>query len=139
MNRPLSAIAGGAAGMALLSVMLVMFEVETRSQIGLFDVIARFVGLPGQTALGFILFALAGIFAWPLLFISLENYLPLWPDPAVRGMGFAVAFWVIFIVLGRGSLTGPILLMYGVTTLLAHLAYGFTLGAVYASLSESHQ
>ncbi|MFC6731192.1 DUF6789 family protein [Haladaptatus sp. GCM10025707] len=26
--------------------------------------------------------------------------------------------------------------MYGITTLLAHLAYGFTLGAVYARLSE---
>ncbi|WP_218836348.1 DUF6789 family protein [Halorarum salinum] len=135
MNKPTSAVLGGAAGVAVLSVALLLIEVETRSRIGLFDVVARFVGVPGNQALGFLLFVAAGTFAWPLLFVALEAYLPLGPDPAIRGVGFAIPLWVAFVVLGRGDLSGAILVVYGVLTLFAHVAYGFTLGAVYGRLS----
>ncbi|MFC7044073.1 DUF6789 family protein [Halobacteriaceae archaeon GCM10025711] len=130
-----SALAGGAAGMAVMTVVLVLLEVQTRSEVGLFAVVARFVGMPGQIFLGFVLFVVAGLLAWPLLFLALEPYLPLGPDPAVRAMVLTAGLWVAFVLAGRGDLSGPILVVYVAVTLLAHLAYGFTLGAVYARLA----
>ncbi|WP_435063036.1 DUF6789 family protein [Halobaculum sp. EA56] len=135
MNKPLSAVIGGATGTAVLTVALLVIEVETRSRIGLFEVVARFVGVGDNVALGFVLFVLAGTVAWPLVFVGLEAYLPMGPDPALRGAGFALPLWVAFVLLGRGDLSGAILIVFGVLTLFAHVAYGFTLGSVYGRLS----
>lgn len=135
LRHPLSAIAGGVAGMAVMTVLLLLLEVETREQIGIFDAVARFAGLPGNVFLGFVLFVLAGGIAWPLLFLALGDYIPTGPDPANRGAVFATVLWVAFVVLGRGDISGPLLVIYAVFTLLAHLAYGFILGAVYGRLT----
>lgn len=135
MNKPTSAVIGGGVAAAVLSVILLVIDVETRSQIGIFEVVARFVGMPGNLVLGFVLFFAAGTFAWPLIFVALESYLPIGPDPAIRGMGFALPLWVAFVVLGRGDLSGAILVVYTVLTLFAHLVYGFVLGAVYGYYS----
>lgn len=135
MNRPTAALGGGVAGTAVLSLLLLLLEVETRSVIGIFDVIARFVRMPGSPAVGFVVFLAAGVVAWPLLFVALERYLPGGPDPARRGLVFATALWVAFVVLGRGDIHGHLLIVYVAFTLLAHLAYGFALGAVYAWLT----
>ncbi|WP_267644209.1 DUF6789 family protein [Haloarchaeobius amylolyticus] len=132
---PVAAIAGGLAGVTVMSVLFVVFEVQTRTQMELFQVVARFAGVPGRVYVGFALFVVAGTVAWPLLFVALETYVPLELDPAAAGMGFATVLWLAFVVTGRGSLTGAILLVYAVSTLIAHLAYGFTLGAVYAHLT----
>lgn len=122
--------------MGLMSVLLLMFEVETRSQVGLFDAVARFVGVPGETFLGFVLFVLVGVFAWPLLFMALEDHIP-WPqEHAARGVLFACTLWLLFVYLGKGSISGPLLVVYIGFTLVAHVAYGFTLGAVYARLAD---
>ncbi|WP_129114571.1 DUF6789 family protein [Halegenticoccus tardaugens] len=136
MNRPLSAIAGGVAGISVMSVLLLLLEVETREAIGLFEAVARFVGMPGNQFLGVIIFLVAGAVAWPLLFLALEDYLPGGPDPATRGMAFASVLWIAFVIAGRGDIGGPLFVVYAGLTLVAHLAYGFTLGAVYARLSS---
>ncbi|MFC6961259.1 DUF6789 family protein [Halocatena marina] len=138
MNRPSSAIAGGIAGTAILSLLMILLEVQTRSQVHIFDAIARFVGLPNNILIGFVLFVAAGVFAWPLLFIALEPYIPRGPDPAARGIVFAFVLWLAFVIAGRGSIGWPLIIVYAGLTLLAHLAYGFTLGAVYASLREEN-
>lgn len=137
MNRPFSAIAGGVAGTAVLSLLMILTEVQTRSQIEIFEVIARFVGLPGRIVIGFALFVVAGVFAWPLLFVALEPYIPRGPDPAARGLVFAFVLWIAFVITGRGEIDWPLLVVYAGLTLLAHLAYGFTLGAVYAFLRDA--
>lgn len=137
MNRGPSAVAGGVVGTTVMSVMLLLLEVETRSTMELFDVVARFIGLPGDPALGFALFAAAGVVAWPLLFLALERYLPRGPDPAARGVVFGTILWVPFVITGRGDIDGPLLVFFGVYTLFAHWLYGFTLGAVYSRLLES--
>ncbi|WP_435360475.1 DUF6789 family protein [Haloarchaeobius sp. DFWS5] len=133
--RPLAAIAGGVAGVTVMTVLFVIFEVQTRTEMELFEVVARFAGVPGHVYIGFALFVAAGVLAWPLLFVALESYIPLTLDPAAAGMGFAIVLWLAFVITGRGSLSGVILLVYAVSTLIAHLAYGFTLGAVYAHLT----
>lgn len=134
MNRPLAAIAGGFSGTAVLTVLLLLFEVETRSQIGMFEVVARFVGVPGNTTVGFVLFVLAGTVAWPLLFVALEESVPV-ADPAIKGMALGAALWIPFVILGRGDLAGAIVFAFGGLTLVAHLAYGYVTGAVYARLT----
>lgn len=136
MNRPASAVAGGVVGTVVMSTFLLLLEVETREAIPVFEVIARFVGTPGQTAVGFVLFAAAGAIAWPLLFVALESYIPRGPDPAARGVVFATGLWIVFAVTGRGDLGGSVLAIYVGYTLFAHWAYGFTLGAVYARLND---
>ncbi|WP_254542909.1 DUF6789 family protein [Halomarina pelagica] len=138
-NRVTSAIAGGIAGTAVLTLLLILLEVQTREQIRAFDVIARFVGTPGQTAVGFVLFVLAGVFAWPLLFVALRDYIPRGPDPAAQGTIFAVVLWIAFAIAGRGDLSGAILILYTAYTFFAHLAYGFTLGVVYGHFREGSQ
>lgn len=135
MNRALSAILGGAVGTAVMSVVLAMIEVEARYAIGIFEAIARFVRVPGEPVLGFLIYVLVGTVAWPLLFLSLEQYVPLDLDPAVAGMLMGTVLWFGFAIIGRGDMTGPLLLVYLTFTLLAHLAYGFVLGAVYARFS----
>lgn len=136
MNRALSAVLGGAVGTAVMSVVLAMIEVEARYAIGIFDAIARFARVPGEPALGFVIYALVGTVAWPLLFLSLEEYVPLDLDPAVAGMLMGTVLWFAFAIIGRGDMGGPLLLVYLTFTLLAHLAYGFVLGAVYARFAD---
>ncbi|SFC07781.1 hypothetical protein SAMN05444422_104149 [Halobiforma haloterrestris] len=134
MKRFSSAIAGGVAGTAVMSLLLLLLEVETRSALKVFYVIARFIGTPDDPAVGFALFAVAGTVAWPLLFLALEPYLPRGPDPAARGVVFASILWLPFVITGRGDIGGPLLVFFGAYTLFAHWAYGFTLGAVYGRL-----
>ncbi|MUV58963.1 hypothetical protein SAMN04487947_1830 [Halogeometricum rufum] len=134
MNRPLAAVAGGFSGTAVLTVLLLLFEVETRSQIGMFEVVARFVGVPGSTTVGFLLFVAAGTVAWPLLFVAVEETIP-GGDPAIKAMGVGAILWVPFVVVGRGELTGAIVFAFTGLTLVAHLAYGYVTGAVYARLT----
>lgn len=135
MNRPGSAIVGGLVGTTVLSALLILLEVQTRSAIQIFAVIARFVGMRGDMFLGFAIYMLAGVIAWPLLFVALRRHIPRGPDPAVQGAMFATVLWLVFVITGRGDLDGPILIIYAAYTLFAHWAYGFTLGAVYARLS----
>lgn len=138
MHRLLRAIAGGVAGTALLSLLLLMLQVETRSAVEVFAAIARFAGVPGELALGFFVFLLAGSVAWPLLFTVVEPTIPL-DDPATRGTVFALPLWAAFVVVGRGEMNGSLLAVYASFTLLAHLAYGYTLGAVYARLAQREE
>ncbi|WP_136715499.1 DUF6789 family protein [Halorientalis salina] len=136
MNRPASAILGGAVGTTVMSVMLAIMEVEARGVMGLFDAIARFARVPGNQFLGFVVYAVVGVVVWPLLFLGLERYVGPERDSAVTGMGMGLLLWFGFAVIGRGEVGGVLLMVYLVFTLLAHLAYGFTLGAVYDRLSE---
>ena len=136
MNRPQSAVAGGLTGTAVLLLLLLLLEVQTRSAIPVFRVIADFVGTPNDQTVGVLLFVLAGVVAWPLLFVALEPYLPRGPDPAARGVVLGTVLWVAFVVTGRGNISGPLLVIYVSYTLFAHWAYGFTLGAVYGRLLD---
>ncbi|WP_415381370.1 DUF6789 family protein [Halosimplex sp. TS25] len=138
MHRALAALVAGAVATMVMSAALAIFEVQTRYAIGIFQAIARFVRMPDSVFLGFVVYALVGTVAWPLLFVSLKPYVPLDLDPAVAGMLFALPLWIAFAIVGRGDVTGAIVVLFVGFTLLAHLAYGFVLGAVYASLADEH-
>ena len=72
LNRVAGAMLGGATGIAVMSVVLLMLEVETGEQVRAFGAVARYVGMPGNRVFGFIVFSLTGIIAWALLFVAIE-------------------------------------------------------------------
>jgi hypothetical protein len=137
MNRFLRAIGAGTAATTVMMVIFLFTEVQTRSRLDTPEAIARFVGVPDQPFVGFVIFAAAGILVWPIVFVAIEEYLASLPggrDVAIRGIVFGLLLWVAFLVLGTGELTWPFVLLYLLFTLLGHLAYGFTLGVIYQRL-----
>lgn len=120
----------------MMSVVFLMLEVETREEVQAFDAVARYVGIPGNTFIGFVIFAFVGTVIWPLLFVAIEPSLP-FDDPPSNGMILGAVLWVAFLILGRGDITGPLLAVFAGFTLLAHLAYGFLLGAFYNRFGDA--
>lgn len=127
----LRAIVGGVAGMVVMVLSLVMLSIQTRSALNLYGLVARFVGVGGNRSLGFIIFVVVGVTVWPLLFAWAEPHLPPEGDSAVSGMLFAVVIWLAFMITSVPEVPTILLFLFGGYTLLAHLAYGFTLGLVY--------
>ena len=137
MHDAARAVAGGVAGTAVLTTGLVITDVETGYQVGIFETIASFVGTGGEVLLGFVLFLAAGSVAWPLVFLALRRSLSSGRDPAVEGTVFGVALWVAFVLASAPGIGGVLLIPYYAFTLVAHLAYGYILGAVYAQLGTA--
>lgn len=131
MRKALRAITGGVVGTTIMVVALLVMDVETRSKLSLFEAIARFFGVPNQVALGFLVFLFFGVVVWPLVFAAVDPYIPPGEDSAVSAMLFAAALWLAFMVVGTAEMDIILLPLYAIMTLLAHLAYGFTLGLVY--------
>lgn len=133
------AIGGGVAGTVVMSVVLVIAEVEARFELGVGRAIAGYAGIPDEPALGLLVFLFGGMVVFPLVFLALEDYLARLPgggDPAIRGMAFSLPLWGLYLVVGSPdvySLRGALHLSF---TLFAHLMYGFTLGAVYHALAD---
>jgi hypothetical protein len=136
VNRIAGGILGGATGISVMSVVFLMLEVETREQVRAFDAVARYVGMPGNTFVGFVTFAFVGTVIWPLLFVAIEPSMPFDDSPS-NGMVLGAVLWIAFFVLGRGDITGPLLAVFAGFTLLAHLAYGFLLGAFYTRFGDT--
>ena len=127
----LRAIAGGVAGMVVMVLALIMLDIQTRSALDLYSLVAQFVGVGGDRTLGFIIFVAVGVTVWPLIFAWAEPHLPPEGDAAVSGMLFAVVIWLAFMITSVPDVPTILLFLFGGYTLLAHLAYGFTLGLVY--------
>jgi len=129
--------AGGLVGTTLMTVVLLIgesFGVFSRSS---FATVTSMVGLEGvfpPVTTGYVLFVLAGMFPWTLLFASLKDYLPGARDP-VHGIFFGSALWTGFVFAFYDGYTGVALLGYLVVTLVAHWVYGIGLGAVFEYLS----
>jgi len=134
--------AGGMAGIAAMSVGLFI-----ASSLGVFDfqafaVLAELTGavviVPGNTlAAGYLIFLASGMVAWPLLLASIGRYLP-GDRFAIRGFTYGFVLWTGFVLaFAEGVPVNMVsLVLYAVLTLLANLAYGFTLGAVFDYLSD---
>lgn len=138
MNRFLRAIGAGVVATTVMMLIFLFMQVQTRSRLGAPEAIARFVGVPDQLYVGFVIFVLIGILVWPVVFALIEEYLASLPggrDVAIRGITFGVLLWFAFLVLGTGEVTWPFVLLYVLFTLIGHLVYGFTLGVVYQRLA----
>lgn len=129
--------AGGLVGVALMTMVLLIAEsVGAFSREG-FALLTEMVGLEGYVPPvlgGYVLFVLAGMFPWPLLYASLKEYLPGRSDP-VKGAFFGAAIWTGFVMAFHTGQTGTALGLYVVLTLLAHVVYGVGLGLVFNYLA----
>lgn len=134
------AIAGGVAGTVVMTVVLLIGEAEARFELGLSGALAGYAGVPGLPVVGLLVFLAAGMVGWPLVFVAVHGYLERAPggaDPAIRGMLFALPLFGLYLLFAAPFETGVVLLLHVGFALFAHLLYGFTLGAVYHSLSDS--
>jgi len=131
-------VAGGLVGIALM--MGVLFIAW---QLGAFDVegfrsLAATIGLETHelaNLIGFLIFLGNGTVPFPLLFASLMEYMP-GDRLQVRGMFFGAVLWTGFVFAFYDNYTGLTLALYLGLTFVAHLAYGFGLGAVFRYLSN---
>jgi len=124
----LRAVGGGVAGTVVLSFLLLGLEAQTRSQVRAGDAVVRYVGILGQQSIAVAIFVLVTAVVWPLLFVALDrrDLLP-GRTRGRRAVAFSIALALAFAVTGRGDLSGPVLVLYGVGVLGAHVAYGLTL------------
>jgi hypothetical protein len=135
------AIAGGAGSAVLLCILYIASQ-QGFFDIGAFGSFAGFLFLdtvapPVLAGVG--LFFFIGMVVWPLIFLSIESYLP-GKDFPQRGMTFGAVLWTGFAVgfyPSGYSLTQTAL--YLVFTLFGHLAYGFFTGnSLQYLLSDFH-
>lgn len=134
-DRSLCAISGGAAGMVVMTLLFGLLQVQTRSQFDFFGAMARFAGMPGELGVGFVLFAMATIVIWPVLFVAVEPSLP-GSNPHTNGMIGGMIFWFVFITFGLKITEPTAVVLAGGLTLLTFLGYGLTFGEVYARLLQ---
>lgn len=130
--------AGGLVGIAMMTVVLLIGSALGGFNPGSFATLAHLVNIdelvPAGPA-GYVLFLGGGMTAWPLLFASVQGYLP-GSTIRRRGIPFGTVLWTGFVLAFNTGYQGTALYIYIVTTLVAHWAYGFGLGAVFDYLSN---
>lgn len=128
---------GGLVGTAAMTIGLFVASTLDAFDMQTFTVLAELTGLeaifPGNAlTVGYLIFLAGGMVTWPLLFAATAEYLP-GNTFAIKGLPYGFVLWTGFVLafaegIGGGAL---ILALYAVLTLIAHFAYGFTLGAVF--------
>lgn len=126
---------GGLVGTVVLTVGLLIASSLGAFELSAFEVIAELVGANvlferNVAAVGFVLFLLGGMTVWPLLLVSIGNYLP-GDRFATKGLPFGFVLWTGFAPSFYTGQSGLALALYLVITLFAHFFYGFALGSVF--------
>lgn len=144
MDDALSAMAAGAAGSAVVTLILLVTEATSGFGAHVFLILAEMVGFQSML-LGMLFFFGGGALTWPLLYITLGRYLP--GEGPTQGMVFATILWLGFAPGFSGGTVGAAapafieggagLLVYLIVTFFAHLVYGAILGAGYLRLGGS--
>jgi hypothetical protein len=125
--------AGGLVGTAMMAVVFLIAQSLGAFSLSDFAILTELLGLQGYVPavlFGYVMFLGGGMFPWPLLFASLKMYLPGESSP-VSGMFFGAAMWTGFVLAFYTGQSGLELVLYAVLTLVAHVVYGFGLGAVF--------
>jgi hypothetical protein len=125
----------GAAGTVMLSAVLFVALNLGAFDSSAFSGLSVMVGLGENTLAGYLIFFAGGMTTWPLLFVSLQKYLP-GSTLALRGVTFATVTWTGFLGAFYADQSGLALAGYVVFSLAAHWVYGFTLGSVFAYFIE---
>ncbi|WP_323676569.1 DUF6789 family protein [Halorubellus sp. PRR65] len=138
LERALGGIAGGVVGTMLMTGVLFIVNATLTPGIDVFGTLAELAGVGNAPALGLALFFGAGMFAWPLLFVTLGAYLPGTTRPQ-QGIVFAGVLWTGFITAFYSRYAGFDLLVFVVFSVVTHLAYGWVLGFVSARLTGQYE
>ncbi|MEY7848145.1 DUF6789 family protein [Natrarchaeobius sp. A-rgal3] len=134
-----NAAVGALAGLAATALMSAVLGVG--GAIGVFDLAAfaelsGLVGLPERADVGYALFVVAGATVWPLLFLTIAQYLP-GRTQIGKGLSFATIVTAGFLIAFYTDQTGLALVGYVAFAILSHWTYGVGLGAAleYAGVS----
>lgn len=130
----IGAVAGAAGTVMLSAVLFVALNLGTFDSAA-FGGLAELVGIGESVLVGYVIFFAGGMTTWPLLFVSLQEYLP-GSTLALRGVTFATVTWTGFLGAFYTGQSGLALAGYVVFSLVAHWAYGFTLGSVFEYFLE---
>lgn len=124
---------GGAVGTAIVTVGLLVARTFDAFEMTAFAELAEMTGTvvfypQHPVAVGFLVFLAGGMIIWPLLLASAGTYLP-GRRFATRGLSFGAVIWTGFVL----AFYDPAywLPAYVLFTFVAHLGYGFGLGAVF--------
>lgn len=131
---------GGLVGTAVMTAVLLVGATLGAFDLNSFSVLAELTGISAlfpsnPAAVGYVIFLGSGMVMWPLLFVSIGSYLP-GETYAERGIPYGFVLWTGFVLAFYDGYTGVLLAVYLVVTLIAHFAYGFSLGAVFDYLSK---
>jgi hypothetical protein len=137
-ERALGGIAGGVVGTMLMTGVLFVVNATATPRLDVFGAVADLAGVGDAPALGLALFFGAGMFAWPLLFVTLGAYLPGGTRPR-QGVVFAAILWTGFVTAFYSRYTGTDLLVFVGFSIVTHLAYGYVLGFVAARLTGEYE
>ncbi|MFC6953184.1 DUF6789 family protein [Halorubellus litoreus] len=138
LERAAGGIAGGIVGTMLMTGVLFIVNATLTPGIDVFGTLAELAGVGDAPAVGLALFFGAGMFAWPLLFVTLGAYLPGATRPQ-QGIVFAAVLWTGFITAFYTRYAGFDLLVFVVFSIVTHLAYGWVLGFVSARLTGQYE
>lgn len=130
VRRAAVGAAGGFVGTAVLTLVLFAANAVTEFRFAVFATLSAIVGVPESAFVGFVLFFAGGTLAWPLLFVTIGQFLP-GDREAVQGGVFAAILWTGFVLAFMPPVSGTALVVYVVATLLAHVAYGVTMGLMF--------
>lgn len=124
----------GAVGTAAMTVVLLVASTLGGFQMSSLAMIVELTGIAAiapehSIVVGYLLFLGGGMVTWPLLFASIGRYLP-GETYARQGAFFGFVLWTGFVLAFYAGYAGFALAVYVVSTLVAHLVYGFSLGAV---------
>lgn len=129
---------GGLVGTALMTVVLLVGNALGGFDWTSFAVLAELINLDAiapAVPIGYLIFLGGGMTTWPLLFASVEQYLP-GKTIRLRGIPFGTVLWTGFVIAFYGGYTGTGLYVYLATTLVGHWVYGFGLGSVFDYLGN---
>jgi hypothetical protein len=128
----------GLVGVALLTGALFLAGEANAFDGSSFATVGGLIGLDAfgpPVLVGFLLFAAHGMVTWPLLFAATGQYLP-GDRASVRGMVFGAVLWFGFVPAFYSGQTGMALVVFLALSFVGHLAYGFSLGAVFTYLAK---
>jgi hypothetical protein len=133
---------GGLVGTAAMTIGLFVASSLDAFDMASFGILADLTGLDAlfpanEVAIGFLVFLGGGMLTWPLLFAATAAYLP-GATFATKGIPYGFVLWTGFVLaFSQGIAGGAVTLaLYAVLTLVSHVAYGFSLGAVFDYLSN---
>jgi hypothetical protein len=127
---------GGFVGTALMTVVLLVAASLGGFELSSFATTAELIGAEAVfgadllVPVGYVIFLGGGMTTWPLLFASMGEYLP-GRKYAHKGLFYGFVLWTGFVLAFYAGYSGTALAVYIVATLLAHVGYGFALGAIF--------
>ncbi|MBL8593695.1 MAG: hypothetical protein JNK01_13505 [Devosia sp.] len=131
-------VAGFVATVVLSAAMVAKQMMGLMPELDVATMLTSMLGLP-DVALGWVMHFMIGTVAWGVAFAVVVPYLP--GSLVMRGVLFGIAAWLMMMIAvmpmaGAGLFGLQLGIMAPLATLMLHILYGATLGAVFAAMPD---